>query len=65
MNLSHQDKELLATLCAEHKVSYEKVTKLLDTIQEYELKDRRNGIYEALRNVLKQDFNGKETLNEI
>lgn len=37
MNLSYQDKELLANLCSEHMVSYEKVIKLLDTIQEYEL----------------------------
>lgn len=65
MNLSYQDKELLATLCSEHKVSYEKVLKLLDTIQEYELKDRRTGIYDALHDVLKQSFDGKEAKNEI
>lgn len=65
MNLSYQDKELLATLCSEHKVSYEKVLKLLDTIQEYELKDRRTGIYDALRDVLKQSFDGREAKNEI
>lgn len=65
MNLSYQDKELLATLCSEHRVSYEKVMKLLDTIQEYELKDRRTGIYDDLRDVLKQSFDGKETRNEI
>lgn len=65
MNLSYQDKELLANLCSEHMVSYEKVIKLLDTIQEYELKDRRTGIYDALRDVLKQSFDGKETRNEV
>lgn len=65
MNLSHQDKELLAMLCSEHKVSYKKVIKLLDTIQEYELKDRRTGIYDAIRDVLKQSFEGKETRNEV
>lgn len=65
MNLSYQDKVLLATLCSEHRVSYEKVLKLLDTIQEYELKDRRTGIYDALREILKQSFDGKETRNEI
>lgn len=65
MNLSIQDKELLSTLCAEHKVSYKKVEKLLDTIQEYELKDRRTGIYDALRDILKQSFDGKENENEI
>lgn len=65
MNLSYQDKELLATLCSEHKVSYEKVIKLLNVIQEYELKDRRTGIYDALRDVLKQSFYGKETRDEV
>lgn len=65
MNLSFQDKELLATLCLEHRISYEKVIKLLDTIQEYELKDRRTGIYDSLRDVLNQRFDGKETRNEI
>lgn len=65
MNLSYQDKELLDTLCSEHKVSYEKVMKLLDVIQEYELKDRRTGIYDALRDILKQSFHGKETRNEV
>lgn len=65
MNLSCQDKELLATLCSEHRVSYEKVIKLLDTIQEYELKDRRTGIYDALREVLTRSFDGKETRNEV
>ena len=65
MNLSYQDKELLETLCSEHKVDYEKVIKLLDSVQEYELKDRRTGIYDALRDVLKQNFDGKEVKNEI
>ncbi len=65
MNLSFQDKELLAALCSEHRVSYEKVIKLLDTIQEYELKDRRTGIYDALRNVLKQGHEGSDVENEV
>lgn len=65
MNLSYKDKELLATLCSEHRVSYEKVIKLLDTVQEYELKDRRIGIYDALRDVLKQSFAGKDIENEV
>jgi len=53
MKLSTEDKTLLKELCAQHYVSYEKVLKLLDTVQEYEFKDRRTGIYDALRDVLR------------
>ncbi|PQP85506.1 DNA modification system-associated small protein [Paenibacillus sp. AR247] len=53
MNLSTDDKKLLQELCKQHIVSFEKVLKLLDTVQEYEFKERRTGIYDALRDVLK------------
>lgn len=65
MNLSYEDKELLKELCSQHAVNYEKVLKLLDTVQEYELKERRTGIYDALRDILKQNFVGEEIVNEI
>jgi len=53
MNLSIEDKQLLQELCAQHEVNMEKVLKLLDTVREYEFKDRRSGIYDALREILK------------
>jgi len=53
MNLSIEDKQLLQELCAQHEVSMDKVLKLLDTVREYEFKDRRSGIYDALREILK------------
>jgi len=53
MNLSIEDKQLLQELCAQHEVNMEKVLKLLDTVREYEFKDRRSGIYDALRVILK------------
>jgi len=53
LKLSNEDKILLKDLCREHQVDYKKVLMLLDTIQEYEFKDRRIGVYDALRNVLK------------
>ena len=53
MNLSIEDKQLLQDLCAQHEVNMEKVLKLLDTVREYECKDRRSGIYDALRVILK------------
>lgn len=56
MNLTNEDRQLLAELCEQNSVSTEKVLKLLDTIREYEFKDRRVGVYEALRYILKTNF---------
>lgn len=53
MNLSVEDKRLLEELCEQHGVSQDKVLKLLETIREYEFKDRRTGVYDALRDILK------------
>jgi len=64
MKLSNDDKLLLKELCTQHKVCYEKVLKLLDTIQEYEFKDRRIGVYDALRDILRNQSKG-EGLHEI
>lgn len=53
MNLSGEDKGLLAELCGQNGVSKDKVLKLLETVYEYEFKDRRTGVYDALREILK------------
>jgi len=53
MNLSGDDKQLLKELCEQHGVNHEKVLKLLETVYEYEFKDRRTGVYDALRDILK------------
>lgn len=53
MNLSIDDKKILEELCAQHSLSYDKVLKLLETIREYEFKERRTGVYDALREILK------------
>jgi len=53
MNLSCEDKQLLQELCRQHDVSYDKVVKLLATVREYEFKDRRSGIYDALKEIVK------------
>ena len=53
MNLSPEDQNLLANLCDQNNVSQEKVLKLLRTVHEFEFKDRRTGIYDALREILK------------
>ncbi len=53
MTISIEDKKLLDELCQQHGVSADKVVKLLDTVRDYEFKDRRTGIYDALREILK------------
>ena len=53
MKLSIEDKRLLQELCEQNNVSQEKLLKLLEVIQEYEFRDRRTGVYDALRDVLK------------
>ena len=54
MNLTTEDKQLLDELCTQHGVNAEKITKLLDTVRDYEFKDRRTGIYNALREILER-----------
>jgi hypothetical protein len=53
MKLSLEDKSVLKELCLQHQVSFWKVMKLLDIVQEYEFKERRTGIYDALRDIVK------------
>ena len=53
MNLSAEDTRLLEELCEQHSVNPDKVLKLLDAVREYEFKDRRTGVYDALREILK------------
>lgn len=52
MKLSAEDKKLLEELCQQQGVSAAKVEKLLDTVLTYEFKERRTGIYDALREIL-------------
>jgi len=56
MKLSVEDERLLEELCQQHGVNPQKVLKLLEIEHEHEFKDRRAGIYDALREVLKADF---------
>lgn len=52
MNLPPEDQQLLEELCQQHGVSTPKVLHLLKTVREYEFKDRRTGVYAALRDIL-------------
>jgi len=56
MKLSQEDKRLLRELCEQHNISFEKVTKLLNTVKKFEFKDRRTGIYDALKDIIKSDL---------
>ena len=53
MKLKEEDKQMLKELCNQYSVSYDKVLKLLDTIKEYEFRERRAGIYDALSEIVK------------
>jgi len=59
MNLSSEDKRLLEELCAQYGVSADKVLRLLETASDYEFKERRAGIYDALREILKEKKQGE------
>lgn len=53
MKLSIEDRQLLDELCRQNNVSLAKVRKLLETVYDYEFKERRTGVYDALREILK------------
>ena len=61
--MEQTDKELLQELCKQYDVKYEKVEKLLETIKEYQFKDRRTGVYDALKEIIKSDL--KRDNNEV
>lgn len=56
MKLSEPDKALLQELCQQYQVKHEKVLQLLDTIKEFEFKDRRTGVYEAIKEIIQSDL---------
>jgi hypothetical protein len=58
MIIGKEDQRLLEELCEQPGVRAAKVLKLLETVREYEFKDRRSGIYDALREILKSKTGG-------
>jgi glutamate mutase epsilon subunit len=60
MKLQEEDKELLRELSNQYNISYDKMLKLLDTVIEYEFRDRRAGIYDALSEIIKSDLKTTE-----
>jgi hypothetical protein len=61
--MKQEDNELLKTMCDQYNLSFEKVEKLLATVKEYQFKDRRTGVYDALKEIIKTDL--KKASNEI
>jgi phage terminase small subunit len=61
--MKQEDNELLKTMCTQYNISFEKVEKLLATVKEYQFKERRTGVYEALKEIIKSDL--KKVSNEV
>jgi len=59
MKIAEEDKIILQQLCDQYQVSYEKVFRMLETVKEYEFRDRRTGIYDALKEIIQSDLKGK------
>ena len=58
--MNNTDQELLQQLCQQYDVSFEKVQRLLETVREYQFRDRRMGVYEALKEIIKSDLKTQE-----
>jgi len=54
--MAQTDKELLQELCTQYNVGFDKVEKLLATVKEYQYKDSRRGMYDALKDIIKADL---------
>ena len=59
MKLSQEDQQMLGELCRQSNVNLGKVRKLLETVYDYEFKERRTGVYDALREILKSRPNAE------
>ena len=58
--MNNTDQTLLQQLCQQYDVSFEKVQHLLETVREYQFRDRRTGVYEALKEIIKSDLKQQE-----
>ena len=50
--LSEKDQKLLEDICTKYNVSLEEMKSLLRVEKEFQLKERRFGIYDKLRQIL-------------
>lgn len=61
--MKQEDNDLLKSMCSQYNISFEKVERLLATVKEYQFKDRRTGVYDALKEIIKSDL--KKGNNEV
>jgi len=61
--MKQEDNDLLKSMCSQYNISLEKVEKLLAAVKEYQFKDRRTGVYDALKEIIKTDL--KKGNNEV
>ena len=56
MNKNKEDEDLLKNLCKTYNLSYKKVNLLLDVIKDYEMREKRMGIYDALKEIINTKY---------
>lgn len=61
--MKQEDNDLLKSMCTQYNISFEKVEMLLATVKDYQFKDRRTGVYEALKEIIKTDL--KKAQHEV
>ena len=54
MNLTPEDERLLEDACGKHGVSPRKIVEMLRTIRDFELKERRRGMFDKLEEILRR-----------
>ncbi len=52
MKKNDDDLILLKDLCQKYELNFDKVEKLIEVTKEFEIKDTRNGIYNALKEII-------------
>jgi hypothetical protein len=60
MNTSAPDRDLLQSLCARQGIKPELVEELLRIEKEYQLQNRRHGIYDRLRECIRSSIQPEE-----
>jgi hypothetical protein len=57
------DRELLAQLCAKHGMKIELIEELLKVEKEYQLRDRRHGIYDRIKETIQTSITPQERVD--
>lgn len=57
------DRELLAQLCAKHGMKIELIEELLKVEKEYQLRERRHGIYDRIKETIQASIAPQERVD--